>query len=529
MQAAMISDEEALRFLQKNPAVYGRDILGVEFEPYQERALKVIEENERIGISACHDVGKTFLMSVVVPWFLTCFKFSKVITTAPTYLQVETILWAAIRTRHARAKVPLGGDLTLTKWKLDSEWFALGFTPKNEVTDGEGQGTASSFQGHHAEGGILIIFDEATGIPKNVWTMAEGLMTQAHVKFAAIGNPTSRSAEFFRCFSDPSWAKVFLNCFDSPNLIANGIVDMDALMRELDLLRSMQDEDVLQRMKDYRVVKPYLLSTSWVMGRALKWGVTHPLFVSKVLGKFPEEGDDTLIPLGIVEDAQRRAPVSKPGDRKTIGIDVARFGSDASVLTGLHGHRFIKKRTLVKRDTMQIAGAALAMALEMGGVDIIVVDETGIGSGVVDALKEAIRPRDHFLHGIEIRGVQFGAAFDKKTRQGLEDTEKYVNIKAKMFDLLAQDLKGELQLGAEDVYLDELPTILYDYDSKGRMYIESKDEYKKRTGRGSPDHADSLALANYGRYGESKVASLPRLTGDAPATRASSLASGDNW
>lgn len=506
--------------LRQNPELFYRAILGSKLEDYQTRVLMTIANNSRIAISSSHNLGKSWLVSRIVLWFGVCFPNSKIITTAPTYTQVKNILWSEIRTAHAQSKIPLGGVINLTEWKLDTDWFALGFTPRNELTSGEGQGTASSFQGFHAKGGLLVIFDEATGIPPNIWTMAEGLMTQAHVKFVVIGNPTSRNSEFFRCFKSPEWAKVHLSCFDSPNMVENGIHDMRSLERELDLIRAMPERDAQERMHNYASPVPYLLSASWVMGRALKWGVTHPLFVSKVLGQFPEEGDNTLMPLGVCEDAQRRHHEPETFERRTLGVDVARFGTDSTVLTYLHGLRFVCKKIMIKRDTTQVVGEVIEMVRAQGGVDVIVIDETGIGSGVVDQLNEALRVSPSALpRGIEIRGVQFGAGCEQDT-----DKAKYVNVKARMFDLLSQDLKSGLCLPSEDVYLDELPTILYSYDSKGRMQIESKDDYKKRTGRSSPDHADSLALANYGRYDESRVGTFKNLNTDtAPRTHASRL------
>jgi len=107
-----------------------------------------------------------------------------------------------------------------------------------------------------------------------------------------------------------------------------------------------------------------------------------------------------------------------------------------------------------------------------------------------------------------VRGVQFGEGFDQETQAKAK--EKYVNVKARMFDLLAQDMRTRIALLDEEVYLAELPSIQYSYDSKGRMEIESKDKYKKRTGRGSPDHADSLALANFGHYDELTVGSFSK-------------------
>lgn len=513
-----IQTTKALLKFQKNPALFFEKALGIStLEEYQRGVIQIVADHERTAIAACHDLGKTYLMARIVLWFVSCFPYSKVITTAPTYNQVKNVLWSEIRAAHSRAKIPLGGKMNTTDWQVTKEgdWFAIGFSPKNEVgSAGEGQGTQSSFQGFHAPH-ILVLFDEATGIKHGIWTMAEGLLTSDSVKFVAIGNPTSRSAEFYNCFKSAAWKKIYLSCFDSPNLLANGINDMVSLEKELARVKAMPDADAQAHFKTYTAPRPYLLSTKWVIASILKWGLTHPLTVSKILGKFPEEGDNTLIGLGWVEMAQARTYTPLPSDRKIIGIDVARFGTDSTVLTVLHGKQELAVRQFSKRDTMAVAGEAIALSREFFpnvGADIFVVDETGLGAGVVDALNEAVRTQ-MLRNTTEIRGVQFGAGVEcTRTKCEHKDCDKarYVNLKARMFGLLQSDIKDEngLALLDESIYLEELPTILYVYDSKGRMVIESKDDYKKRTGRQSPDFTDSLALANFGRYDSTTVGSM---------------------
>lgn len=518
----MITDEqrEALQKFQVNPALFFERILGVEtLEEYQRRILQAIAENDRIAISACHDVGKSWSLARIVLWYASVFPYSKIITTAPTYNQVKNILWSEIRSAYARSKFPLGGKMNLTEWQLtpEGDWFAIGFTPRNELSGESGQGTQSSFQGFHAPH-VLLVFDEATGVPHPIWTMAEGILTSASVKFVAIGNPTSRSSEFYKCFSSPEWTKVRLNCFDSPNLQANGITNLAELNKEIDAVRSMSDEEAHARMRSYKVVKPYLLSLKWVVSVGLprKWGVDHPLFLSKVLGEFPQDSDGTLMPLGVIEEAVLRVYYPVPSDRKTIGVDVARFGSDSSVLTALHGFKHLGRKQFIKKSTTELCGEVIAFARELGGVDVICIDVTGVGGGVVDTLNDAkadaTHPAFELLRNTEIRAVQFGGAVECDGGDSCVHTEcskaKYFNLKARMFGLLRDDLRNGLCLLNEDVYLDELPTIRYGFDSKGRMVIESKDDYKKRTGRKSPDDADSLALANFGRYDEMTVGSF---------------------
>jgi len=514
--------KDEIDFLARRPSVFFKTVLGAtSLEKYQEKVLETIEANERTAIAACHNVGKSWTLARVVLWFCSVYPNSKVITTAPTYNQVKNILWAEIRSAHSNALIKLGGVMNLTEWKIDADHFALGFTPKNELNGEAGQGTQSSFQGFHAPH-LLVIFDEATGIPPGVWTMAEGLLTSANVKFVTIANPTSRNSEFFKCFKSRDWAKVYLSCFDSPNFKTNNIFTEDDLKNEVEKVRHMSDDEASKYLQAYKNPKAYMLTVSWCVRNILKWGFDHPLTQSKILGKFPEESENSLVSLGMVEAAQLRLYYPEASDRRLLGIDVARFGADSTVMTSLHGYKFEFRKAFQKKDIAELTGISIAIIKE-NNFDVVTIDETGLGGGLVDNLKAAQR-EGGLSRTIEIRGVQFGAACRDES-----DKERFVNLKARMFKLLGEDLKEKLTLSDDSVYLEELPSILYKYDTKGRTYIESKDDYKKRTGRSSPDSADSLALANYGRYDEIKVASFTSAFTNLPGTIAGGLNRGNEW
>ena len=511
---------KALELFKNKPELFFEHVLGVKCEPYQLRILQAIVANERVAVSAAHALGKSWTLARVVLWFALTHPYCKIVTTAPTGRQVEQILWSEIRTAHARAKVPLGGRMLTTEWKLTEEgsWFAIGFSPANEASRGEGQGTQSTMQGYHAPD-IMVIFDEATGVKPGVFTMAEGLLTSGNIKFICIANPTSTQSDFYKLFSDRAWFKIKLSCFDSPNLIANGLDNLAALTEEVEYCRTLSDDEFLKRMKMYKMVKGHLITARWVVEKAIQWGMDSALFLSKVLGEFPTEGDNVAIPLRVVEQAQERTGyVHNPADRKTLGVDVARYGADSTVLTRMHGPVVGGKKVINKRDTMAVVGEVVAQCWDDGHIanmpDVIIVDEGGLGAGVVDRLQE-LRSEGVEIHShVVIRGVNFGAGVEcgidgcDHTGKNKCERARYVNQKARMFDLLAKDMRSSIELPDEEVYLSELPSIQYKYDSKGRTYIESKDEYKKRTGRGSPDTADSLALANYGRYDEINVGSF---------------------
>lgn len=518
----MISAEH-IRKLQRNPVVHIEKVQGCQtLTPYQRQICQDIADNNLVAISACHDVGKTFLMSKIALWFGSVFPRCKIITTAPTWTQVELLLWSEIRAGWASSKLPLGGRMLQTEWKIDDDWFAVGLSPRDDAdSSGGGQGKTSGFQGFHAPY-ILIIFDEATAISVKRWIQAQGMMTSANVRLVAIGNPTTKNSEFYKCFQSRLWKKIHITCFDSPNLIANGITSLELLRAEVQIVKEMNDQEAQARMRAYKVVMPALLTLAWVVDRALTWGIEHPLFISKALGEFPDEDDSTLISLGAVERSQARPAIMNSGQMVGLGVDVARYGDDSSVLTSIWGNVVQKPKVKVKKDITEISGETVReinRLVAMGAEPSLIhvgIDGTGLGAGVVDCVKEAKRTRS-FPDQVTIHEVHFGQGFDyigesDSAKRRIEELQKlYSNRKAKLFVELATDLKEDLVLPSEAVYQEELPTLMGKFDSKGRHVMEPKEDYRDRTGRSSPDHADSLAIANEMRKMESNAVGVIRV------------------
>lgn len=534
--------------LKRDPVAHIERAQGVgTLEDYQAEICRAIAEYPRVSIAACHDVGKTWTMAKIVLWFGSMYEGSKIITTAPTHNQVKRLLWSEIRSGYEKSKIPLGGVMLTTEWKISSDWFALGFTSKPEASGGEGQGTASGFQGFHAPY-VLIIFDEATGISASIWKQVEGMLTSGFVRFVAIGNPTSKGTPFFRTFSQPGVKKIYLSCFNSPNLIANGITCLKDIIDEVNYIRELKEVDAQARLASYVVTNGNLLTTRWVIEKAIEWDVDHPLFQSKVLGIFPEEDEHALFSLGKVEACiyrgeNRMDEVAPKGLPIIFGVDVARFGSDKSVITKMEGAEVTELKKLIKSDTAATAGEIINLvnacprARRIGCA--IVVDGTGVGGGVIDILRQYKRENIDWRK-VEIMEVNFGDGFNEDEftmdYEADEKKKKYANRKAEIFVLLAADIKTDIALPNDSAYLEELPTIIYRFDSKGRYVMESKDEYKKRTGRSSPDTTDSLALANWGRR-QHNLTQAPEDSNDTTvdetydndSAMAPGLDSGDKW
>jgi hypothetical protein len=204
---------------RNDPCRFFVDVLGIEESYIWDKMREIAEsvrDNERTVVPAGHSVSKTFTAGQLAVWFMSCFPPATVITTAPTDKQVEHLLWREIRQAHANARIPLGGKMSTKKWDLQEEtglkWYALGFATKPETVTME----ATAFQGYHNEH-VLVIFDEAAGIPKEIWKATKHLFTTGFWRFLAIGNPTSAMGDFADALDDETYNVINISVKDTPN------------------------------------------------------------------------------------------------------------------------------------------------------------------------------------------------------------------------------------------------------------------------------------------------------------------------
>ena len=417
-----------------------RRILGD--RPWQKQCeiLEAVRDNPRVAVRSCHGAGKSWIAARVALWFLYSFPYSIVLTTAPTFRQVKKVLWQEIRKAYFAATMPLGGTPLQTELAIKDGWYAFGFTADNP----------EAAQGIHAESGsILAILDEASGVPPEIWIAVESCLASIHARELSIGNPTDPTGEFANRFTDKTVCKIKVSAFDTPNLRAG------------------------------KVVQTGLVTKQWVEDKRRRWGETSPLYISRVLGDFPEAASDTLIPLSWIEAAQERT--LKPKGPTVLGVDVARYGGDETVVCECKGPVARVTHAAFKQDTMATTGAVVQAARD-AKPRAIGVDVVGIGAGVYDRLKEQT----------EFRKLVWEAQAGGKSR----DPDQFLNLRAQWFwDMREKFELGEIDIDPNDGELAaQVSALRYKVDSKGRILIESKDDMKKR-GLPSPDRADALAIA----------------------------------
>ena len=205
-----------------------------------------------------------------------------------------------------------------------------------------------------------------------------------------------------------------------------------------------------------------------------EWGVDSPVYQSKVLGDFPDEDPWQIISLGLCEAAVLRE--IEPTHKKELGVDVARFGDDNTVLAIKDGDIITELIVISGRDTVQVSRQIMALHNTHNFLRIK-VDEIGVGAGVVDTLKAA---------GLPVIGVNVARK---------SNNELYKNLRTELW-FNGRDWLKYGKIPDDDRLKSELTAPRYDYTPDGKYMVEKKDETKKRIGR-SPDIADAVLLAIY--------------------------------
>jgi phage terminase large subunit len=454
------ADDQRRAGYQQNPVAYCQEIL--KFAPWskQREILESVRDHPRTAVRSCHGVGKTAIAARAALWFLATHPRSRVITTATTWNQVETQLWREIHQAHALADGHVGGKLTSTRLDLGPDWFAIGFS-----TD-----RPERFQGHHADY-LLLVVDEASGVDDSIFEAAQGFFTAAGARLLMIGNPTQLSGEFFDAFHTKraAYSLISMGAFDTPAFTGEDV--------PADVLRVLPTEQ-------------------WVADMRALYGETSPLWDVRVLGQFPSTADDTVIALGDIERAHRFT--TEPSSPVVVGVDVARFGSDETVIAVRRGRHVRLAEILSGRDTMEVVGAVVrtVSGIKVERIDFptIVVDDVGVGGGVTDRLRELLAER---RHTDRIRLVAFNGGSRPRMR------DDYPNRRSELWFQFAEELKT-VDLDPDEQLAADLVAPKYKLDSAGRRVVEAKADTKKRLGR-SPDRADAVLMT----FAAAPVASLP--------------------
>lgn len=419
----------------------------------QVEIARAVRDWPRVAVQSAHSTGKSHVATRLATWWIDSHPVGQafVVVTGPTQAQVDAIIFRGIRQAHGKAK--LRGRITgggNPAWRIGDELVALG---RKSADMANAEEAAAAFQGIHARY-LLVIIDEAGGVPPWLWEAVDSLASAEHSRVLAVGNPTDPASHFAKvCAPGSTWHTIQVSAFDTPNFTG---------------------EDVPAE------VAEQLVSREWVERVRTEHGESSARWTSRVLGEFPDEADDALISRAWLRDAHDRA--LRADLPPVFGVDVARSGSDATAVYENRGGRARRVHRAEGHDLMRTTGVVARLLGEWRstGHDVrAVVDADGVGAGVFDRLVEQ-----------GFRVVGFRAA------QRAHRPDRFANRRAEAWWALREALReGLLDLDPADEELSrQLLEVRFFEDSSGRIRIESKDEMKRR-GLRSPDEADALVMS----------------------------------
>jgi len=449
---------QKLKEWRSSPLVFVKDCIQVTPSKQQTELLLSFAKEKRISIRSGHGTGKDAGAAWCILWFLTTRPYAKVVCTAPTARQLSDILWSEI-SKWLRKSI-LADEFVIQKDKIfhkesKEEWWARAVSTSVKASSEDQAETLAGFHGDH----LLIIVDEASGVPDPVFVPLEGALTQEDNRVLLIGNMTRNQGYFYDTHYHSeirkNWFKLHWD--------------------------SRESENVTKEMIEYF---------------AIKYGIDSNIFRIRVAGDPPLESEDTLISLSWALQCIGNEVFIPEDEPLYLGVDVARFGSDKSIILPRKGLRIFPWEEHSGMDTMFIADRAL-LAFHDLDASGMAVDEIGVGAGVIDNIHRASQMQ-RCAFGINVATP----AMEPKRFHRLRDElwwmvrERCARAEYSFPDIEVPGPGGyKINLGNE--LANELSTPKYKLrEEDGTILVESKREMKAR-GHESPNIADALCLTEY--------------------------------
>jgi hypothetical protein len=483
-------------------ANFGLEVLCVQtFTKDQYRILEEIQTRQVINVQAANSVGKTFLIAVVILYWVFV-EGGAAYSTAPSLNQVKDLLWKEVRILYDKNKEKLGGVRGELFIKRSEEAKAIGYTARH--TD------ANAFQGRHAEK-LLLIQDEADGISRVIDEAFESCLTGSSNKGIRVGNPlTLGSAFYYACeltslkiavWSHPNveWAyQEILTDNDGntihvlkPEVAAAIFKPEEDRSDKLDILKPVHQWGEFAKLAN---IIPGAVSVFWIEKMRIKYGVESIFWTTRIEACFPENDVSGIIPLGWLKQARARYDADPEyWDNLAMGHDW-RIGGDVGdgvddhclaickgpVLYEVKSYPTTGDRTDVIRFAKEIIEPKVK---QLGGQYRIAIDNIGVGSGTLGTL---------LLDGYNARGCRYG--------DSANDPKSYSNLKTELHWEFRETLMGDhfaiAPLGEEEeLTFEELAAVRYKLNTEKQIMCEKKAETKARLGR-SPNRADGVILAS---------------------------------
>jgi hypothetical protein len=448
-----------------DPALWAKERAGIHLWSKQAEIAHSVAHNHDTVVKAGHGVGKSMIAAVLICWWMdTRWPDGRVASTAPSAHQIGAIVWYEVRHifrlvekryQEGLTYAPLPGYITSENiWKTpEGDIAGFGRKPPDHKVD-------DAFQGIHSRTGyVLAIGDEAVGLDEEMIDALGNITSTVDSRRLLICNPTNPASYVAKIFARDmkNWSKMTISVFDNPNFTGEEVP------------------------KDFPLEA--LSDQSYVDSKKAEYGEGTARYRSRVLGEFAFDDELSLInteDLAVAHDND----IAPTGERPVLGVDVARFGDDLSVIYSNDGGRIRRVDSWGQMDGMSTAKRIHENAVKLMASEVR-IDGAGIGGPIIDRVWEL---RDLEKADYNIVEMMGGGA--------PEEPKEHYNARAMWWDNFRYALQeGRVDLDPEDEKLtDELMSVRYKFSTRQSMVIESKDDMRKR-GLKSPDFADAVIYA----------------------------------
>jgi hypothetical protein len=464
--------EKALKFWSKNPVEAIKDWFNVTPEDYQAEILLdvFVRDKDRIAAKSAHGVGKTTVLSWAGWLYLNTRINSRVVATAPTQSQLFDALWPEYAKWHQ--ELP---DELRDQWHISAGHIRNKTNPKVWFAVARTSNKPENLQGFHCQH-IMVQVDEASAVAQPVFEVIEGILSSAddqkganaeETKLLLTGNPNFTTGELYHAFHK------------NRDLYTRYTISGDTKLPS--------DPNGGTIYLSSRVKKKYRETI------AKKYGDDSAVYDVRVRGVFPRQDDTKVIPFAWAEAAQYvHLPLfDDKADPITLVMDVARFGGDETVLSVFRGGHQIAMKTWPKTSTEQCADILYDeheyWKSRRIPIERTVIDEPGVGGGVVDAARR---------RGLPITPYHGGESL-QKDRDPDEDVRMFANRRSRDWWSLRRRLeRGDIRLLQDETLINQLASVEFYYNEKEKIQVESKKDLRDRLGDdASPDRADTVVMA----------------------------------
>lgn len=427
-----------LLYYSDKPILFAKQVCNMQLTKQQEALITVAARYEsRVACKSATGTGKTTTLAILIFHQLCTQPDCKIIATSPSAGQLERGLRSELEKIHNLMEpdfkdlFELMSDVIYVKGKKKTQFCSL-------VT-----GSASnkeSLAGVHADK-VLIVVDEASAISEEIYDTLVGNLTTAGSSLVQTSNPVRSSGPFYNLWANPEnmkiWTLLTFTAFDAPRV-----------------------------------------ADSWIELVKAEYGDDSDFYRMRVLGEFPKASSESFIRTADAEEAIKH--ISLPGEYKhfpkVMGVDVARFGDDATVFVLRQGPKILDIEKIRGLDTMEVS-ARVVEYYHLHQPSTIYIDAIGIGAGVFDRCKELKLP-----------------VVDVIVSSKPNDPKRYSNLRSELWGLMREWLKNGADIPNDLELKNQLISMQYGYNSKMQIQLMSKRDLKKKLGLESPDIPDAISL-----------------------------------